>query len=60
MKFMKLDTPALTEKAAGAAGTAGTAGTVATHKHNDTVDHSDYIYLDEMLDKTFLTDYFLH
>ena len=57
MKFMKLDTPAQTEKAAGAA---GTAGAVVTHKHNDTVDHSGYIYLDEMLDKTFLTDYFLH
>jgi len=53
MKFMKLDTPALTEKAAGA-------GAGATHKHNDTVDHGGYIYLDEMLDKTFLTDYFLH
>jgi hypothetical protein len=51
MKFMKLDTPALIEKAAGAG---------ATHKHNDTVDHGGYIYLDEMLDKTFLTDYFLH
>lgn len=55
---MKLDTPALTVKAAGAVGAAGAA---ATHKHhNDTVDHSGYIYLDEMLDKTFLTDYFLH
>jgi hypothetical protein len=53
MKFMKLDTPALIEKAAGA-------GAGATHKHNDTVDHGGYIYLDEMLDKTFLTDYFLH
>ena len=58
---MKLDTPALTVKAAGAAGAVGAAGAAATHKHhNDTVDHSGYIYLDEMLDKTFLTDYFLH
>ena len=61
MKFMKLDTPVLTVKAAGAAGAAGAVGAAATHKHhNDTVDHSGYIYLDEMLDKTFLTDYFLH
>ena len=34
--------------------------TAATTAHNtDTTDHGGYMYLDEMLDKTFITDYFL-
>ena len=43
MKFMKIDTPAAT--------------TASTKP--DTADHGGYMYLDDMLDKTFMTDYFL-
>ena len=48
MKFMKIDT---------------NLSTVASKTSNDTTDDSGgsdgYMYLDEMLDKTFITDYFL-
>jgi hypothetical protein len=43
MKFVKIDTPPPLS---------------ATTKP-DTTDHGGYMYLDDMLDKTFLTDYFL-
>ena len=46
MKFMKLDTP--------------TSAHTTKPPHNDTADHGGYMYLDDILDKTFLTDYFLH
>jgi len=48
MKFMKLDTPA--------------PAATTKHPHKDDHNYSDdgYMYLDEMLDKTFMTDYFLH
>jgi hypothetical protein len=45
MKFVKIDTP--------------TATTAPTAKP-DTMGAGGYMYLDDMLDKTFLTDYFLH
>ena len=51
MKFMKLDTPAQSASASAPS---------PAHKHNDAADHGGYVYLDEMLDKTFLTDYFIH
>jgi len=46
MKFVKIDTPV------------PAATTTTTAKH-DTVGAGGYMYLDDMLDKTFLTDYFL-
>ena len=45
MKFVKIDTPA------------PTVATASTKP--DTADHGGYMYLDDMLDKTFMTDYFL-
>ena len=45
MKFMKLDTP--------------TSSSSPTSKTSIKGDHGGYMYLDEMLDKTFITDYFL-
>ena len=36
-----------------------TMATKTTVHSNDTTDHGGYMYLDEMLDKTFITDYFL-
>lgn len=47
MKFVKIDTPAAT-----------TASTKPPHTQS--ADHGGYMYLDDMLDKTFMTDYFLH
>jgi len=49
---MKIDTN-LSTTAANA-----TTNTSKTHGNN-TTDHDGYMYLDEMLDKTFITDYFL-
>lgn len=46
MKFMKIDTPVPMMATAAAAAT-------------QSADHGGYMYLDDMLDKTFLTDYFL-
>lgn len=55
MKFMKIDTNLSTTAAK-------TANASSTHS-NDTTDDGGgsggYMYLDEMLDKTFITDYFL-
>ena len=52
MKFVKIDTNLSTPASKAAAG--------ASEKATD---HSDgdggYMYLDQMLDKTFITDYFL-
>jgi len=57
MKFVKIDTNLSTTASKAVAHNAS-----RTHS-NDTTDHSDgdggYMYLDEMLDKTFITDYFL-
>ena len=47
MTFVKIDTPAAT-----------TASTKPPHTQS--ADHGGYMYLDDMLDKTFMTDYFLH
>lgn len=47
MKFVKIDTPVPTPT------------TAAKHHHSHAADHGGYMYLDDMLDKTFLTDYFL-
>jgi len=51
MKFMKIDT------------NLSTVASKAAKAANDTTDDSGgidgYMYLDEMLDKTFITDYFL-
>jgi len=47
MKFVKIDTPVPTPT------------TAAKPHHSHTADHGGYMYLDDMLDKTFLTDYFL-
>jgi hypothetical protein len=46
MKFVKIDTPV-------------PLSTTATKPHSHAADHGGYMYLDDMLDKTFLTDYFL-
>lgn len=48
MKFVKIDTPAPT---------VATASTKPPHTQS--ADHGGYMYLDDMLDKTFMTDYFL-
>ena len=32
----------------------------ATSTATQSTDHGGYMYLDDMLDKTFMTDYFLH
>jgi hypothetical protein len=45
MKFVKIDTPAAT--------------TAPAKPHTHAADHGGYMYLDDMLDKTFMTDYFL-
>jgi hypothetical protein len=47
MKFVKIDTPVPTPT------------TAAKPHHSHAADHGGYMYLDDMLDKTFLTDYFL-
>ena len=43
MKFVKIDTPV----------------PLSTTSKPDTVGAGGYMYLDDMLDKTFMTDYFL-
>ena len=57
MKFVKIDTDLSTTGAK-----AATTNASSTH-NTDTTDDGDgsggYMYLDEMLDKTFITDYFL-
>jgi hypothetical protein len=49
MKFMKLDTPS----------SSSSSSSTSTSKPSIKGDDGEYMYLDEMLDKTFLTDYFL-
>ena len=46
MKFIKLDTPPLSSSS-------------SSSKPSIKGDDGEYMYLDEMLDKTFITDYFL-
>jgi hypothetical protein len=54
MKFVKIDTPTRVNNHS------STSASAQTREHSTSVSGGKYMYLDEMLDKTFMTDYFLH